>query len=70
MLEYVKMILKKVSFDLHLFDKELRKAATRLFPTELEELRNWCLSEFPEPFYPVVSACFTDFQASSGRALF
>ncbi|MFD2827703.1 hypothetical protein ACFSYG_14585 [Leeuwenhoekiella polynyae] len=41
MFEYTKTILKKVSFDSVLFCKELQKAAKRLLPYELEELRVW-----------------------------
>lgn len=41
MLEYSKMVLKKVSFDLKLFCKELEKAISRLLPEEIEELKVW-----------------------------
>lgn len=41
MLEYSKTVLKKVSFDLKLFCKELEKAISRLMPEEIEELKNW-----------------------------
>ncbi|KKN15130.1 hypothetical protein LCGC14_0989110 [marine sediment metagenome] len=41
MLEYSKMVLKKVSFDLKLFCKELEKAISRLMPEEIEELKDW-----------------------------
>ena len=41
MFEYTKTILKKVSFDSVLFCKELQKAAKRLIPYEIEELREW-----------------------------
>ena len=39
MLEYTKTVLKKVSFDVNLFCKELKKAIDRLLPYEIEELR-------------------------------
>lgn len=41
MLEYTKTVLQKVSFDLKLFCKELKKAVTRLQPFEIEELKLW-----------------------------
>ena len=43
MLEYTKTVLQKVSFDARLFGRELKKAITRLLPSELEELRAWLL---------------------------
>ncbi len=43
MLEYSKMVLKKVSFDTKLFCKELKKAISRLLPEEIEELKKWLL---------------------------
>ena len=42
-LEYSKTVLKKVSFDVELFSKELEKAVKRLLPFEIEELRIWLL---------------------------
>lgn len=39
MFEYTKTILKKVSFDINLFCKELEKALQRLLPYEIEELK-------------------------------
>ena len=41
MLEYTKTILQKVSFDANLFAKEVKKAISRLLPTEIEELKIW-----------------------------
>ena len=46
MLEYVKTILKKVSFDRKLFEKELVKALKVLVPKELKELKVWCYDNF------------------------
>ncbi|HAE14574.1 MAG: hypothetical protein H6546_04485 [Chitinophagales bacterium] len=46
MLEYFKMILQKVSFDLTLFAKEFLKAAGKLPEEEMSELRIWCLQVF------------------------
>jgi len=39
MFEYTKTILKKVSFDVNLFCKEVQKAIQRLLPYEIEELK-------------------------------
>ncbi len=41
MYDYTKAVLKKVSFDVNLFCKELEKALTRLLPHEIEELKIW-----------------------------
>ncbi|MFS4456685.1 hypothetical protein [Maribacter sp. 2304DJ31-5] len=41
MLEYNKTVLKKVSFDVRLFYKELKKALLNLLPEEVEELKIW-----------------------------
>ncbi len=41
MLEYVKMILKKVSFDRKLLRKEYRKSLRWLSKNEAEELKSW-----------------------------
>ena len=46
MLEYVKTILKKVSFDQILFEKELVKAIRTLLLDELKELKKWCYEQF------------------------
>ena len=53
MLEYIKTILVKVSFDRMLFEKELRKALSLLVTEDLTELKNWCYSQFAG-VYPVV----------------
>lgn len=39
MFEYTKTVLKKVSFDVNLFCKEVEKAMSRLLPYEIEELK-------------------------------
>ncbi|MFT4697755.1 MAG: hypothetical protein ACI9SJ_000885 [Flavobacteriaceae bacterium] len=41
MFDYTKTVLSKVSFDVNLFCKELKKALTRLLPHEIEELKIW-----------------------------
>jgi len=47
MLDYTKSVLKRVSFDVTLFCKELEKACKFLLPYEIEELASW-LSKFIE----------------------
>lgn len=59
MLDYFKTILVKVSFDLKLFEKELKKALKSLVGKEIEELRNWCYSKFGETHQSVLQRCFT-----------
>lgn len=41
MFDYTKAVLNKVSFDVQLFSKELKKALQRLLPHEIEELKIW-----------------------------
>ncbi|AWX43163.1 hypothetical protein HME9304_00150 [Flagellimonas maritima] len=51
MLDYTKTVLQKVSFDTKLFAKELKKAVSRLLPSEIEELKIWLrsfISDKPE----------------------
>ena len=44
MFEYTKTVLTKVSFDVVLFCKEVKKAIARLLPHEIEELKIFILS--------------------------
>ena len=41
--DYTKTVLKKVSFDVELFCKELKKAMKRLLPFEIEEVILWLM---------------------------
>ncbi|MCC5938150.1 MAG: hypothetical protein JJU34_12795 [Lunatimonas sp.] len=58
MIEYVKTILLKVSFDKKLFEKELRKGLNLLVPSELEEFREWCYRTFAKVYEPVLNKYF------------
>jgi hypothetical protein len=58
MLEYQKMILEKVSFDQHLFEKELRKSMRDLIKEDLEDLRKWCYDRFDTKFNHVLKKVF------------
>jgi hypothetical protein len=44
MFEYTKTVLDKVSFDVTLFCKEVKKALQRLLPYEIEELKLYIIS--------------------------
>jgi hypothetical protein len=51
MFEYTKEVLKKVSFDVKLFCREVEKALKRLLPHELDELKifiNDLINENPD----------------------
>jgi len=58
MLEYFKTILNKVSFDLLLFEKELRKSISRLLPNEVEDLKKWCYDQFNGKHQQILDKCF------------
>lgn len=45
MLDYSKLILSKMAFDRHLFNKEFRKAFRKLNDEEREQLLTWLRSE-------------------------
>ncbi|NLN24245.1 MAG: hypothetical protein GX163_01000 [Bacteroidetes bacterium] len=55
MFDYTKTVLSKVSFDVNLFCKELKKALTRLLPHEIEELKLWVYSLIKEN--PQLDSC-------------
>jgi hypothetical protein len=59
MLEYIKMILEKVSFDKALFEKELRKAIKSLMPEEVKALKAWCYDQFGTMYRLVLNRCFS-----------
>ncbi|CAN5131188.1 hypothetical protein BH23BAC1_BH23BAC1_00090 [soil metagenome] len=59
MLEYVKIILSKVSFHKDLFEKELKKAISMLIPDEIMELKSWCYAKFGESYLIILNRCFT-----------
>lgn len=58
MLEYVKTVLIKVSFDRKLFEKELRKALNLLLPSEIQEFKDWCYRKFSNSYEPVLNKYF------------
>lgn len=58
MLEYVKKILMKVSFDAKLFEKELRKSIKMIVNDEINELRRWCYATFGDQHEAILNRCF------------
>ncbi len=58
MLDYVKMILLKVSFNKALFEKELRKSLRMLLPAELPDFRAWCYAQFASLYRKVLKRVF------------
>jgi len=54
MLELTKKILTKVSFDAHLFQKELYKALKWITSAEeIKKFQEWCIIEFGAK-YPII----------------
>jgi hypothetical protein len=58
MLQYVKMILEKVSFDRKLFEKELKKGLKELLKEEVRELKNWCYEKFGSLYTSILNKVF------------
>ena len=58
MLDYVKLILLKVSFNKALFEKELRKSLRMLMPAELPDFRVWCYQQFSRIYQEVLWRVF------------
>ena len=58
MLEYVKTILSKVSFNKELFEKELRKALNMLIPEEMVQLKSWCYENYQQQHPMVLQKVF------------
>lgn len=60
MLELCKEILAKVSFDRYLFQKELKKAIKWIkSPSELSQLKAWCIREFGEKYPTIIERTFS-----------
>ena len=58
MLNYVKTVLTKVSFDSTLFEKELKKAIELLIGAEIQELKQWCYTRFGKQHEAILNRCF------------
>lgn len=59
MLEYSKTILKKVSFDSALFERELLKAIRNIITERLEEFRRWCFIHFGRSHKDILIRAFS-----------
>lgn len=58
MLEYVKTILQKVSFDTTLFRKELQKSIQWLTTNERVELKTWLSYSFDGDYKKIIKDVF------------
>lgn len=58
MLAYVKTVLEAVSFDIILFEKELRKGIQALVLEEIDQLKKWCYETFDKQHQPILARCF------------
>jgi len=59
MLEYAKTILKKVSFDRKLFEKELVKALRMIVPKDHQEFKIWCYDQFGHIYRLILNKHFS-----------
>ena len=59
MLEFIKTVLVKVSFDKKLFEKELRKALKVLLPADVKQLKKWCYEHFSDRYQLVLNQYFS-----------
>lgn len=59
MLELTKKILMKVSFDAHLFQKELYKALRWITDAEeINKFQSWCIMEFGMKYPLIIKKAF------------
>lgn len=58
MLEYTKLILRKVSFSKELFGKELKKSFKWLKKDEILLLQAWCIITFGDIYGDVIQETF------------
>ncbi|RZK31529.1 MAG: hypothetical protein EOO63_03905 [Hymenobacter sp.] len=61
MLDYMKMILLKVSFSKVLFEKELRKALQHILPADLADFKTWCYQKFARLYRRVLKRVFIQY---------
>ncbi|WP_337042765.1 hypothetical protein [Emticicia sp. 17c] len=64
MLDYVKLILEKVSFESSLFEKELKKSLKLLSFREIRELKKWCYEKFGSIYRGILNKTFRRTQVS------
>jgi hypothetical protein len=58
MLDYTKLILRKVSFSRELFGKELKKSIKWLKKEEILLLQSWCILTFGDIYGDVIQESF------------
>ena len=58
MLEFCKSVLHKVSFDHHLFQKELTKSIQWINQSEAESLRQWCMETYGNRHGAIIQQAF------------
>ena len=58
MLDYVKIILQKVSFNEYLFEKELGKSLKSLLNEDVLELKKWCYDHFSDSYLQILNQYF------------
>lgn len=63
MLEYVKMVLQKVSFNRDLFKKELEKSKKLLNEEEINVLQSWCNMSFRDKYPEIIIEVFNKYSA-------
>jgi hypothetical protein len=59
MLDYVKIILQKVSFNEYLFERELRKSMNSLLREDVLELKKWCYEHFSDSYLQILNQYFS-----------
>ena len=59
MLEYTKLILKKVSFNRELFSRELKKSIQWLKKEEVILLQSWCMITYGDIYGDVIRESFS-----------
>jgi hypothetical protein len=58
LLIYIQTILERVSFDAHLFEKELLKSLKMLNRQEIRALRKWCVAQFGQLYGQLIRRVF------------
>ncbi len=61
-LNYVKLILKKVSFSPFLFKKELQKGIEYCSDAQIALLKRWCLKHFASIYAQIIIQVFRGFE--------
>jgi len=62
MLEYTKTVLKKVSFDKELFNKELNKSIKWLEENDIIKLKQWVVENFYHLHKDIINSVFLEYE--------